>query len=82
MPENRTAIKKIEIINALLYMPENEVDKIKDYIYSDYFNTLRKKRGSLKGCWKDKGFENIGIFDVELKEARKDIEINILKRQL
>ncbi len=79
MQENTSALKKMEIINELLYMPENELDKIKDYISSDNFNITRKKRYSLKGYWKDKGFENIDNLDAEIKEARKDIEKNLLK---
>ncbi len=81
MEENTSALKKIEIISELLYMPENDIDKIINYISSNSFNTFKKKRRSLKGCWKDKGFEYIDNLDTELKEARKDIEGNILKRQ-
>ena len=80
---NTTAIKKIEIVNALSRVPVSSLDKIKKYI--DTFATEPKSsthcQSGLKGIWKDKGFEKIIDLDAELKEARRQLGNSILERK-
>ena len=80
---NTTAIKKIEIVNALSRVPISSLDKIKQYI--DTFVAEPKAsthcKSSLKGIWKDKGFEKIIDLDADLKEARRQLGNSILERK-
>ena len=80
---NTTAIKKVEIINALSLVPGSSLEKIKAYI--DTFVTESEKskqhKHSLKGIWKDKGFEKITDLDAELKETRRQLGNSILERK-
>jgi hypothetical protein len=80
---NTTAIKKVEIVNALSRVPGNSLDKIKAYI--DTFVTesdkAKQRKCSLKGIWKDKGFEKITDLDAELKEVRQHLGTSILERK-
>jgi hypothetical protein len=80
---NTTAIKKIEIVNALSRVPVSSLDKIKAYI--DTFVAAPDKptqsNFSLKGIWKDKGFEKVHDLDAELKEARQQLGNSILARK-
>ncbi|MCI5146801.1 MAG: hypothetical protein D3923_15070 [Candidatus Electrothrix sp. AR3] len=66
---NTTAMKKIEIVNALSRVPGSSLDKIKAYI--DTFvaepNKSTQPESSLKGICKDKGFERITDLDAELR---------------
>jgi hypothetical protein len=80
---NTTAIKKIEIVNALSRVPISSLDEIKQYI--DTFvaepDKPTPRNSSLKGIWKDKGFEKIIDLDAELKEARQQLGNSILERK-
>lgn len=80
---NTTAIKKIEIVNALSRVPVSSLDKIKAYI--DSFVTEpdkpKQRNSSLKGIWKNKGFEKITDLDAELKKARQQLGNTILARK-
>jgi hypothetical protein len=40
-----------------------------------------QSNSSLKGIWKDKGFEKIIDLDAELKEARQELGSSILARK-
>ena len=80
---NTTAIKRIEIVNALSRVPGSSLDKIKAYI--DTFVAASDKstqcNSSLKGIWKNKGFEKIIDLDAELQEARQQLGNSILARK-
>lgn len=81
---NTPAIKKMEIINSLAYVPDSHLDQIKEYIDRVVagVNSSRPGRRSLKGIWKDKGFEKIIDLDGELKAVRKELERSIFERKL
>ncbi|MEE4357340.1 MAG: hypothetical protein V2I97_12810 [Desulfococcaceae bacterium] len=80
---NTSAIKKMEIMNSLSRIRGGSLDKIKEYI--DSFLTesdiSKPDRGSLKGIWKDKGFERIADLDTELKNIRQEMGNSILERK-
>jgi hypothetical protein len=80
---NTTAIKKIEIVNALSRVPVSSLDKIKAYIDTCVAATDKpaQSNSSLKGIWKDKGFEKVHDLDAELKEARQQLGNSILARK-
>jgi hypothetical protein len=79
---NTTAIKRIEIINALSRVPVSSLDKIKAYI--DTFvaepDKPKNRNFSLKGIWKNKWFEKIADLDAELKETRQQLGSSVLAR--
>ncbi len=80
---NLSAIKKTEIIRELYLIPDESLDHVRTYINSVLKESdlpARNKR-SLKGIWKDKGFERIADLETEVKEARKQLETSILGRE-
>jgi hypothetical protein len=83
-PMNLAAIKKMEIIDALAHVPDADLDKIKTYLDTIIAESGRQKAPSrsLKGIWKDKGFEKITELENEVREARSGLADSILKKQL
>ncbi len=80
---NVPAITKLDIMNSLNYVPNSSLKSIKAYIeniMSESHLSAPVKR-SLKGIWKDKGFENISDPDEELKAARQELQHSILERK-
>jgi hypothetical protein len=52
---NSTAIKRMEIVNRLSFIPDNQIDSIKTFIEFILFrmgNTAQKNTRSLQGIWK------------------------------
>jgi len=80
---NTFAIKKMEIINSLSLVPGTSLDRIKEYIDTliAHSDVPRPGRRSLKGIWKNKGFEKIADLDAELKEIRRQLENSIFERK-
>ena len=81
---NSLAIKKVEIMKELSYVPENKLDMVKSYIDSlidDKHKTGRRNK-SLKGIWSEKGFNNIANLDSEIKKIRKEMADSILNRKI
>ena len=80
---NTSAIKKMEIINSLSLVPGSSLDKIKEYIDALMAESdiSQPDNISLKGIWKDKGFNEITDFDAELKEIRQQLGNSILERK-
>ncbi len=80
---NPSAMKKAEIARVLSVVPLHSLDKIKEYIetFIAESETARLRNRSLKGIWKNKGFENIADPDTELKAVRKEMEDSILRRK-
>ncbi len=79
---NLSAIKKTEIIRELSLIPDESLDRIRAYIDSVLKESDLPARNnrSLKGIWKDKGFERIADLETEVKEARKQLETSIRGR--
>ena len=80
---NPYAMKKAEIASVLSLVPPGSLDKIKEYIESFIAEpeTEGETAGSLKGLWKNKGFENITDLDGELKAVRREMENSVLRRK-
>jgi len=81
---NTAAIKKSEIIKQLARVSEKELDRIKMCIESVIMeSSIVNQRGhSLKGIWKDKGFERLTDLEEEIKQARKELSESILTKEL
>ncbi|MGE0083351.1 MAG: hypothetical protein AB7S75_02920 [Desulfococcaceae bacterium] len=71
---NTFAIKKMEIINSLFLVPGDSLDRIREYIETLIAESGMAKpaRRSLKGIWKNKGFEKIADLDTERKKIRQE----------
>ncbi len=81
---NLSAIKKTEIIRELSFIPDEGIDRIRVYIESvlNDLNLPARNNRSLKGIWKDRGFEKIADLENEIKEARKYLGNSILGKEL
>ncbi|HLF88830.1 MAG TPA: hypothetical protein VI451_07810 [Anaerolineales bacterium] len=81
---NTPAIKKTEIIRDLARIPDNKLDSVRKYIDSILAESKQRtrKNQSLKGIWKDAGFEKIADLEEEIKNTKKQLSDSILKRQL
>ncbi len=80
---NISAIKKMEIVNSLALVPDDGLDKIKtlvDGLLSESGQPKAANR-SLKGIWKDKGFEKIIDLETEIAEVRRQLGEAILKKK-
>lgn len=80
---NQAALKKTRIVRELSYIPENQLDNVRKYIDSIVHETRQKTQTnrSLKGIWRDKGFEQIRDLESEIKAARKFFTNTVLSRQ-
>ena len=75
---NATAFKQIEITQHLSLLTEQQLEQINQYLKT-LFIPVRENNQSLKGIWKNKGFEKLD--DVaELKQIRKELNQSILQR--
>ena len=64
---NKVAANKVDILRKLSLVPENRLEKIKEYLDMLLADVEKEAPGekSLKGIWKDSGFEKL----VDLEEA-------------
>ena len=82
---NSTAIKRIEIVNRLSFIPDNQIDYIKTFLEFILFrmgNTAKKNTRSLQGIWKNKGFEKIIDLESEIKAIRQELSESILNKKV
>ncbi|MCP4102902.1 MAG: hypothetical protein GY750_16010 [Lentisphaerae bacterium] len=81
---NTAAIKKMTIIQALSRIPETSLDSVKMYLdnlQADVQVSVLKNQ-SLKGIWKNAGFEHIVNLEDEVRAARQELQETILTRQM
>ena len=79
---NTIALKQITIIQALSQLPEAKLDQVKIYLDELLGDDQRvpHQNQSLKGIWRDIGFENISNLEEEIQTARYALQDAILKR--
>ncbi|UCH94466.1 MAG: hypothetical protein JSV88_29930 [Candidatus Aminicenantes bacterium] len=79
---NNTRLKKIEIIDDLSFVPADRLDEIENFIeYILYTSKVKQKKPiSVRGIWKNKGFENLDI-QKELKTIRSEIQSNLDRKK-
>lgn len=75
-------LKKLEIISNLSFVPAHKLDDINNFVqYVLYANQAKKKKKvSVKGIWKNKGFEKIDV-EKQLKTFRRGIRENLDKKE-
>lgn len=82
---NSSAMKRIEIVKELSFVPDNQIDNVKTFIEFILFRngkTGKKSSHSLHGIWKNKGFEKIVDLESEIKTIRKQFNDSILKKRV
>ncbi|RKZ44365.1 MAG: hypothetical protein DRR16_24530 [Candidatus Parabeggiatoa sp. nov. 3] len=82
---NSSAIKRMEIVNELSFIPDNQIDSIKTFIEFLLFrngNTAKKNTRSLQDIWKNKGFEKIVDLESEIKAIRKQLSDSIINKKV
>lgn len=86
MKVNENILKKLEIVRALSYVPNDRLDEVESFIKfvlsQSNGNRVQKREEpeTLAGIWKGKGFEKIADFDTEIKHIRKELSSKILQR--
>lgn len=78
------AIKKMELINKIAKLPDQKIYEVDNYIQKILLQLRfeKSKPISLKGIWKNKGFEKIANLEVEIKKIRNELNDSILKKAL
>lgn len=80
---NLPAIQKVEIIQELSLLPEHKLEGVQAYIQTILSEAkITKTNRSLRGIWKDKGFERISSIEIALKEARQELSDSLIKKKL
>lgn len=76
------AAKKMELINKISKLPEQKISEVDSFIQKLFAQLELKKPEpiSLKGIWKNKGFEKIADLEGELKSIRQELTDSILRR--
>jgi hypothetical protein len=74
----------MELMNKIAKLPEEKIYEVDDYIQKMLlqFKFAEPKPISLKGIWKNKGFEKIPGLDAELKQIRNELNDSILKKAI
>ena len=76
-----TSTIKSKIKWNLTQVSPKEIEEINDFVESLFQKKQKKrKRGPLKGIWKGVGFEKILHLEAAIKENRKELEGQLLRR--
>lgn len=80
---NKAHVTRLEIISNLAFVPSNNLEEIKNFVDFILFKNKAKARKpiSVRGIWKDKGFEKIDI-EKEIKTLRKEIQFNLDRKEI
>ncbi len=76
------AVKKMELINKIAKLPEQKISEVDNFIQKllAQLDLTKTEPISLKGIWKNKGFEKIIDLEAELKNIRRELGVSILKK--
>lgn len=75
---NTTALKQLEISQQLALLSEQQLEQINQYLKT-LFTPATEKNQSLKGIWKNKGFEQLDEI-AELKQIRQELNQSLLQK--
>jgi len=78
-----TTIKKMELIQKIAQLPEKKLAEVDAFIQTilSQSKIAPPHPVSLKGIWKNKGFEKITNLESEIKSTRAELTDAILKRK-
>jgi len=84
---NVSAVNTIEISNLLSFVPDEKLETVKTFLKFMLFESeinfeKQIKNKTLKGIWKNKGFEKFENLDSEILNNRKELSDSILSRNL
>ena len=76
------AVKKMQLINKIAKLPEQKISEVDSFIQKLLAQLEFKKPEpiSLKGIWKNKGFDKIADLEGELKNIRHELNDSMLKK--
>jgi uncharacterized lipoprotein YddW (UPF0748 family) len=75
---NTFALKQLEITQQISLLSEQQLEQINQYLKT-VFTQPSQHNKSLKGIWKDKGFEQFNE-RAELKQIRQELNQSILQK--
>lgn len=81
---NANAIKRMELRSDLALLPEEDLDKVRDFVGSllSQANVSKRSRSrSLKGIWAGTGLEKLKDLEGALDEVRQELGDSILRRR-
>ena len=81
---NKVAANKIDILRKLSLVPENRLEKVKDYLDVLLADVEKDAAGekSLKGIWTDSDFEKLIDLEEAVREVRKELQESVLNKTL
>ena len=81
---NLSAIRKMEIISLISLIPDDKLNQVEKYVNSILSESkiITQNNQTLKGIWKNKGFEKIVDLETEIKEVREQLGDSILDRKI
>jgi hypothetical protein len=79
-----TAIKKMELMHNITKLPDEKINEVEKFVKRilAQLEVAPSKPISLKGIWKNKGFEKILDLESELKLVRRELSNSILKKEI
>ncbi len=74
----------MEIIHKMAKLSEQQINKLDNYVHNLFLQSKlnEPKPVSLKGIWKNTGFEKINDLDSELKSIRQELSDSILNKAI
>ena len=80
---NSVANKKITILRELSRVPEKHLDALTSYLetFLEDIQVPPLQNQSLKGIWKNSGFDTIDNLEEELQTVGQELQSAILKRK-
>lgn len=78
------AKRKMELLNTITKLPEQEFHEVDKFVKRllEKLQIEQPKPISLKGIWKDKGFERIPSLEKELKLVRAEMADAVLRKEI
>ena len=79
-----TAMRKMELMHNITKLPDQKLGEVEKFVKSIWaqLEVAPSKPISLKGIWKNKGFEKISDLESELKLVRSELSNSILKKEI
>ena len=79
-----SAIRKMELSNNITRLPDQKLEEVERFVKEMFARLpIEKSRPiSLKGIWKNKGFEKIVDLESEIKRIRVELGSAIMQKEL
>jgi len=78
------AVRKMELSNNITRLPDQKLDEIERFVKGmlAQMPVEQPQPISLKGIWKNKGFEKIAKLELEIKRIRSELSRAIMEKEL